>query len=197
VAAVRNAEDITPPATSPSRARDLADGLAALAPLGSEGGGDVRGWLDTPIERALTRVVLEDFAPLAVVRVDDGAAFVNKNYLKLYGLTREDERLASHRTQLADEVGAALARFRDNAPTMGAENRRRRAQARGRRRPPLPCPLPADLRRAPAAHGLRRALLRRFVGDRGARAAARRAGAVLATCSAPLPTGCGRPMPAA
>jgi signal transduction histidine kinase len=118
---VRNAEDITPPATSPSRGRDLADGLAALAPLGGESGGDVRGWLDTPIERALSRVVLEDFAPLAVVRVDDGAAFVNKNYLKLYGLTREDERLASHRAQLADEVGAALARFRDNAPTMGSE----------------------------------------------------------------------------
>src|SRR5262249_53407494 len=68
-----------------------------------------------------TRVVLEDFAPLAVVRIDDGAAFVNKNYLKLYGLAREDERLAAHRVQLNDEVGAALVRFRENAATMGEE----------------------------------------------------------------------------
>ena len=63
---MRNAEDITPPA----RARDIVDVLGALAPLDAQG--EAHGWLDTPIERALTRVVLEDFAPLAVVRLDDG-----------------------------------------------------------------------------------------------------------------------------
>ena len=111
---MRRADDIVPAA-----GQGGGGAMTALAILGEE----PAGWLDTPIERALSHVVLQDFAPLAVVRIDDGAAFVNRNYLKLHGLEREDKRLPAHRAQLNEEVLGALERFRQGSETVVLERK--------------------------------------------------------------------------
>ncbi len=111
---MRRADDVLP-----ALGQGAGGAMTALAILGEE----PAGWLDTPVERALSQVVLQDFAPLAVVRIDDGAAFVNKNYLKLHGLEREDTRLPAHRAMLNEEVLGALERFRQGSESVVQERK--------------------------------------------------------------------------
>ena len=76
-----------------------------------EGGGRALR-IEASVETALARVLLEDFAPMVVVRLDADAFSANRAYLRLAGLTEDDPRIAAHGQLLREEVGAAMREYR-------------------------------------------------------------------------------------
>jgi two-component system, cell cycle sensor histidine kinase PleC len=76
-----------------------------------EGGGRALR-VEASVEAALARVVLEDFAPMAIVRLDADAFSANRNYLELVGLAEDDPRIAAHGQSLREEVAFAMREFR-------------------------------------------------------------------------------------
>jgi signal transduction histidine kinase len=76
-------------------------GLIAFA-----GAGALRS--DGPVEAALARLMLEDFAPLVVARLDGEAFYANRRYLDLFGLARDEAAAAAHGQALREEIAAAM-----------------------------------------------------------------------------------------